>query len=72
MSWSVSASGTKAEVTAKVDAEHQTGRMPDSHRTAVLAELEQCAGERVSISASGHRQELGGGGSISLQVYNIS
>ncbi len=72
MSWSVSKSGTKAEVTEAIDAAHQCGHMPDSHRAACIAEVDQCDAERVSISAYGHRNTPPTGGNVSITVNKVS
>lgn len=66
MSWNVTIKGTKAEVVDAINAEHARGHMPDSQRTALVAEVDQAEAEVVELRSNGSRAPAYGSVSISL------
>jgi hypothetical protein len=66
MSWNVTTKGTKSQVVDAINVEHQRGHMPESHRAALVAEVDQAQAEVVELSSNGSRGESYGSVSISL------
>lgn len=66
MSWNVTIKGSKADAVDAIDKEHARGHMPDSHRTALVAEVDQAQAEVVDLRSNGSRGASYGSVSISL------